>query len=223
MFKIMIIILLILCGFNLSVNAENTNGKNFMLPKTFKINDEFLPPLDASSIPEKNKTVSTETPKVNKTTQTVKTNPVKSSSQIINKSPAVYKQPALTITTPAKNNGAKSSTVQTNTIKPNILNKVNNASSLTNLIKNYDCDYSGTLKSTIIALSTMGIATSSYNTEKGQILATLPSGKELFILVVPFNNNSTYVRITPADGNYNLPMATINTIFSNIQDNLTLN
>jgi len=241
MFKIIkvlniILISLLLCELNFSANAEDTNGKNFMLPKTFKINDEFLPPLNASSTTKQSKTLSTETnavnvnksnsvttSTVNKTMQTVKTNNVGTSAQVKNKVPAVYKQPtAIITTTPSNNNSAKSTVVRTNAVKPVTVNKSNNLS-LTNLIKNYDCDYADTLKSTIISLSTMGITTSSYNTDKGQISAFLPSGKEIFILVVPFDNNSTYVRITPADGTYNLPMTTINTIFSNIQDNLSPN
>lgn len=215
---IIVLLSIILCGFNLSAKAEGNSGKNFILPKTFKINDKFLPPLDAKTQPAQNKTVSTGTIQV----KVYKPNSVVTSTPVKNTPPAVYKQPSSIVTkTPAKNNNAKSSTVQTNPIKINTANKANNSASLTNLIKNYECAYADTLKSTIIALSAMGITPESYNTERGQIVAKLPSGKEIFILVVPSNNgSSTNVRITPTDGNYNLPMITINEIFSNIGGSL---
>lgn len=229
-----ILISLVLCGFNHSAKAEGNSGKNFILPKTFKINDEFLPPLDVKSKPKQNKTVSTDTipvtvykansvntSTVNKAVQTIKTNSTETSTQVKSPIPAVYKQPTAVITTtPAKNNNDKTSIIQTNPIKTNSANKTNKTASLTNLIKNYEYAYADTLKSTIITLSSMGITPDSYNTERGQIIAKLPSGKEIFILVAPFKDTSSCVRITPTDGNYNLPMTTINEIFSNIGDNL---
>ena len=234
---VLILIAFILCGFDLSAKAEGNSGKNFILPKTFKINDEFLPPLDAKQNSPQNKTVSTQTipvkvikPNAVITTtsvpkaQTVKTNSVVTSTQIKNKIPAVYKQSSAVITTsPAKNNNAKSTVIQTNPIKTNPIYKSNNATSITNLIKNYEYSYADTLKSTVIALSAMGITPDSYNTERGQIIAKLPSGKEIFVLLAPFNEGSTYVRITPTDGNYNIPINTINEIFSNINENLPAN
>ncbi|HBG47919.1 MAG TPA: hypothetical protein DDW90_00075 [Cyanobacteria bacterium UBA9971] len=234
---VIILIALVLCGFELSSKAEGTSGKNFILPKTFKINDEFLPPLDAKPNLPQNKTVSTEptpikvikpnaviTSTSNPKVQTVKTNSVTTSTQTKNKIPVVYKQPDAVITTnPAKNNNVKSTVIQTNPIKTNTINKSGNATSITNLIKNYESSYADTLKSTIIALSAMGIIPESYNTEKGQIIAKLPSGKEIFILLVPFKEDTTCVRITPTDGNYNISLYTINEIFSNIKENLPAN
>ena len=230
---------LVLCEFNLLVKAEGNSGKNFILPKTFKINDKFLPPLNAKSETPKKKTVSTvkNLVKVNKPTsvivltgnkpvKTFKPNSAVTSTQINNKIPAVYKQPAsasILAKTSIKNNNIKSSIIQTNSVKINPTIKSNNAASLTSLIKNYKYPYADTLKSTITALSSMEITPESYNTERGQIIAKLPSGKEIFILLVPFNENSTCVRITPTDENYNLPMTSINEIFSNIKDNLSPN
>lgn len=92
--------------------------------------------------------------------------------------------------------------------------------SLENLVKNYKNSYADTLKSTIVSLNMMGIKTTSYNTQKGQIIAKLPSGKEIFVLIVPFSENQTSIRITPANGEYNLPMDIINEIFSAVEDNL---
>jgi len=218
---VIIIIALVLCGFNISAKAEGSSGKNFILPKTFKINDEFLPPLDTKSDSLQKKTISTETIPVKIIKPNIVTTSTNNSKE---KVPTVYKQSSVVITTSsAKNNSVKSTVVQTNPVKINPVNKSNNATSLTNLIKNYESSYADTLKSTIIALSAIGITPDSYNTERGQIIAKLPSGKEIFILVVPFTDNSTGVRITPTDGNYNLPLTTINEIFSNIGENLPAN
>ena len=228
--KVTAIILIsqVLCGFNPSVKAAGNSGKNFMLPKSFKINDAYLPPIDTKPEPQKDKAVSTSNPTIERSkavsVTTIKSNSTVTTTEIKNKIPAVQKQSSSIITTnSAKNNNIKSNITQTNPIKTSSVNKTNNAVSLTNLIKNYENSYSDTLKSTIIALSSMGITPDSYNTEKGQIIAKLPSGKEIFILVVPFNERQTCVRITPIDGNYNMPMIMINEIFSNIKDDLPAN
>lgn len=209
-FKLTAIILLIFCGLKLPANAQTSSGKNFILPKSFKINDDYLPPLDLKPEPKQNKTTSTNPP--SQTTQTKNTIPV------------VNKQPTATITTtPAPNDGSKTKTVQTNPVTINTANKTNNSTSLSNLIKVYDSSYENTMKSTIISLAAMGISPDSYNTDKGQILAKLPSGQGIFILLVPLGDNSTTVRITPTDGNYNIPLNTVNAIFSDINSNLTDN
>ena len=239
--KIVVIlsISLLLCELKLSVNAQANSGKNFILPKTFKINDKFLPPLDAKIEHPQSKSVSTGTVQV----KVVKPNSAVTSTQPKKTAPVAYRQPASVVTTAsdlnnlklinatttqkiikqtsANNNNIKSVVVQTNPLKTNSTNKVNNSVSLTNLIKNYRYTYADTLKSTITAFSSVGITLNSYNTERGQIIAKLPSGQEIFILVAPFNDNSTYVRVTPTDGNYNIPMTIINELFLNISNNLS--
>jgi hypothetical protein len=100
---------------------------------------------------------------------------------------------------------------------------VYNNISLTSLVKNYKYSYDDTLKSTMVSLLEAGLTPVSYNTDKGQIIARLSSGKEVFVLIVPFGNTYTCVRITPTDGNYNLPMNTINQVFSSIDLNLKSN
>lgn len=93
--------------------------------------------------------------------------------------------------------------------------------SLTNLIKNYNYDYASTFKLTLNTLPQFNIIPLDCDSSKGQIRAKLAStGKELFILLLPSNQNLTNVRITPADGNYNLPTGLVNQIFDAIGKNL---
>lgn len=195
--KILAIILILLFGCGYQTNAKETANscKNFILPKTFKINDDYLPPLNTKPITK---------PTVKTTVTPVKT------EKIVQPPPKAPVKPTVkTVSIPVKKDITPVSV-------PNIVNTV----SLTNLVKSYKYSYTDTLQSTIISLSSLEITPVSYNTEKGQISAKLSSGKEIFILIVPFSENYTCVRITPTDGNYNLPMTTINQIFSAISDNL---
>ena len=240
-----IMISLILCGFKAAAKDAVSSGKNFILPKTFKINDQFLPPLDLKPEKFKNKPVATVNIPVKavKTSNgatakvlTIKTAPVITSkinkpassvisTQIKKETPVLYKQPGKIQIQSAQQikpaNFVKAQ-VMIASKKNNTSNSLKsiNSVSLTNLIKNYNFSYANTIKSTVTSLSEMQIIPVSYNTEKGQIIAKLASGKELFILIIPYKENYTCVRITPADGNYNLPMTTINEIFLTISNNL---
>lgn len=94
--------------------------------------------------------------------------------------------------------------------------KTINDVSLTNLIKNYDYDYASTFKSTLNTLFQSDITLVAYDSNSGQIKARLKSGRELFILLLPSQDKLTHVRITPADGRYDLPMDIVNGIFKGI-------
>lgn len=93
--------------------------------------------------------------------------------------------------------------------------------SLTNLIKNYEYDYSSTFKLTLDTLVQFNVIPIDCDSAKGQIRARLASsGREIFILLLPSSQKLTHVRITPADGNYNLPLGFVNQIFDAIDKNL---
>ncbi|HSA07662.1 MAG TPA: hypothetical protein P5556_10850 [Candidatus Gastranaerophilales bacterium] len=92
--------------------------------------------------------------------------------------------------------------------------------SLTDLIQNFNDSYSKTLESTMTTLAQFNIEPLFYDSSKGQIKAKLISGKEIFILLLPSREKLTHVRITPADGRYNLSKELVSEIFINIQRNL---
>lgn len=92
--------------------------------------------------------------------------------------------------------------------------------SLTKFVKNYKYNYSQTLNSTIIALTEFNIEPLCYDSSRGHIKARLNTGKELFIMLLPSTEKMTHVRITPADGQYNISMDLIGDIFTNIERNL---
>ena len=92
--------------------------------------------------------------------------------------------------------------------------------SLLSLIKNFNYDYSKTFKSVITTLNQFGIEIVSYDSSRGQINARLDSGRELFIMLLPSKETLTHVRITPADGRYNISTELVDKIFKNIDRNL---
>lgn len=191
--------------------AKSVNSNNFLLPKSFKINDAYLPPLETPTVSKQTVTVTTQ--KANTPVKTTKTNAVTTSDEVKKTTSAVNT---------VKTSTPKTVTLQTNPVKKTVAEtKVgNNSSSLQYLVKSYAYSYANTLNATIISLSQTGITPVSCNTSKGQIIARLDSGKEIFILLVPYSEKLTSIRITPADGIYNLPMAIINQIFTAIEDNL---
>lgn len=254
--KFIILSIFCLIAYSLQVEAKtpDNSGNNFLLPKTFKINEKLLPPLDTKSKQQQNKSVTKSIISENKSNNTSTTNTVntnvnakeKKSSVTVNSTPVkketlvIYKQPSSTVIKTSNQPSIKQSLIKENqkvvpssiTSVPKTIIKTNpaisvikpnntlSAASLSNLVKNYEYSYEDTLKSTLMALSESGIVPVSYNTERGQIVAKFASGKEIFVLLVPFSENFTCVRITPNDGNYYLPMSTINQIFSSIDINL---
>jgi hypothetical protein len=90
---------------------------------------------------------------------------------------------------------------------------------LNNFIKSYQKPYMNVYISTLTTLSDTQTVT-SYDSSKGEIKTRLKNGKELYVLVVPFQNNTTKVRITPGDGVYDIPSETIATMFSGINSEL---
>ncbi|EKE04577.1 MAG: hypothetical protein ACD_20C00047G0007 [uncultured bacterium] len=89
--------------------------------------------------------------------------------------------------------------------------------SLSDCIKQYRYQYLDTFISTLAALSNSKINITSYNTSKGEIKAKLGNGKGLYILVNAPQSNMTQVRITPADGIYDIPAETISKLFEDIR------
>ncbi|OGI01162.1 MAG: hypothetical protein A2Y25_09020 [Candidatus Melainabacteria bacterium GWF2_37_15] len=94
--------------------------------------------------------------------------------------------------------------------------------SLINFIRNYEYDYKRTFSSTLNTLVQLNITPVDYDSGRGQIRARLSSGKELFIFLLPSQEKLTHVRITPADGRYNVPPEMINELFQGIGKNLIL-
>ena len=92
--------------------------------------------------------------------------------------------------------------------------------SLTELIKNFNYSYPKTFRSTLTTLMQFNIKPVSYDSSKGEIKAKLATGKEIFILLLPSQEKLTHVRITPADGRYDISRELISQIFQTIERNL---
>lgn len=221
------IIFLSLSGTELKVEAQNAN--KFLLPKTFKIQNYPV----SQTVSTENKRNSEHKPNSSGiySGMPVKTN--KSGTSTISTDKIQIKTNHTLQTIQTRQN-IESNNIQTNSVRVNNTviqtnpvvktikkekksEQVDKSVSLKNLVKNYKNSYNDTLKSTVASLNIMGITIISYNTQKGQIIAKLPSGKEIFVLIVPFSAERTCVRITPVDGEYNLPGNTIEEIFSEIE------
>jgi len=101
-------------------------------------------------------------------------------------------------------------------ILPEVKEKPQSTGTLSNHIKSYQQPYLSVYMAALSALSN-NLTIVSYDSAKGVIKARARGGEELFILVASFQNNLTKVRITPADGIYDIPLDVINGIFEGIK------
>ncbi len=92
--------------------------------------------------------------------------------------------------------------------------------SLISLIRNFEYDYASTFKSTLSTLLQFNIIPVDYDSARGWIKARSESGRELFILLLPSREKLTHVRITPADGRYDISAELVNDIFKAIERSL---
>lgn len=92
--------------------------------------------------------------------------------------------------------------------------------SLADLVKNFEYDYESTFKHTLNTFSQLNITILKFDTERGHINARMDSGKELFIFILPSSEKLTHVRITPADGRYDISVQFIKNIFRTIERSL---
>ncbi len=169
-------------------------AEDYILPKTFSIEKPTM--LPAYEVPEKQPE---NTP--------VKTSPVEVKQEKSDNTAAVsVKQ--------------EQQPENVKTTSYNISAPVKTDISLTDLIKNFNYSYPKTFRSTMTTLMQFNIKPVSYDSSKGEIKAKLDSGKEIFILLLPSQKKLTYVRITPADGRYDISKELVSQIFKNLERNL---
>jgi len=94
--------------------------------------------------------------------------------------------------------------------------------SLTDFVRSFNASYSNTFVATLYALSEAKIEVLSFNSLEGKIYARLYRAKDLYVLIQPFNSKVTLVRITPADGVYNIPDTLVKEFFNNLKIELTV-
>jgi len=103
-------------------------------------------------------------------------------------------------------------------IKPekNPVSNSNKALSLSHYIKNINSSYSNTFMIVLSALSDSKAEILSFNSMDGKIYARLSNHKNLYVLIHPVNSKITSVRITPADGIYNISDTFADSIFEKL-------
>lgn len=219
-FAIFIIILnfaTVLFFYGESASAKDLNS-GYILPKTFKINDKYLPPLNSTppSNPAKGETSTITVIKGNQKT-TVKT-PKAITTRTSHTSSTPPKESNVTlkpVKTPQSQNITK--TPATTPAKPFITSVSSPKTvSLTSLVRKYDLAYPEAFRSAVLALSDMQIPAENFNSATGQIVFRLKNRKEFFMLIAPFEQNASFIRITPADGDYAVSLESLDQIFSAI-------
>ncbi|MFH0702679.1 MAG: hypothetical protein V2B14_03975 [bacterium] len=93
--------------------------------------------------------------------------------------------------------------------------------SLSDFVRSYHYIYLDTFVSTLAVLASLDIAVISYDSSKGEIKARLNNGKDIFILVISYDEKITYIRITPINGDYNIPVEIVKNILDNVKLELT--
>jgi len=100
----------------------------------------------------------------------------------------------------------------------NILNQTLAANlSLNDYMQNFQYPYDKVFINTLAALSDLNFQITSFNSTKGEIFAKFKK-KELYIVISKTDNNKTLVRITPADGIYDISSDVTKEIFDNLKN-----
>ena len=209
--------------FNFSINMANANnnGSEFYLPKSSiiasKINSvNYTQTIanDTNTTKTIAKPMSAIKPKVEADSKTVpvikgKINPATKPET----KPTVKQNPVI--------NTENSKIPKTNQKATSNAACIDPIISLSNFIKNFNASYSSTFVATLYSLAESKVEIISFNSLEGKIYAKLYK-KDLYVLVNPINNKTTSVRITPADGVYNIPDTLIKVFFSNLINELSI-
>ncbi len=96
----------------------------------------------------------------------------------------------------------------------------NSSQNLLDHLKAYDASYMEVYVNTIATLTDLDTKILSFNSEKGHINARISGDKEVFIIILPVNQKLTYIRVTPANGEYDLSQKFLSNFFTKIQSKL---
>lgn len=74
----------------------------------------------------------------------------------------------------------------------------------------------------ISALAKSPVTVVSFDSASGRIFCNYKNIKAIYAIVESPSSNSTIIKITPADGNYNIPLTIINKIFEDVNSSITV-
>ncbi|MDD3594141.1 MAG: hypothetical protein PHX18_05900 [Candidatus Gastranaerophilales bacterium] len=93
-------------------------------------------------------------------------------------------------------------------------------SSLTQYINYYQGGYDNVFMAVVSTIEKSDINLVSFDSQSGRIFCNYKGQKPMFVSVSEYNDKTVMVKVTPADGIYNIPSAEINKIFGGINTTL---
>ncbi|MFA6989776.1 MAG: hypothetical protein WC197_06885 [Candidatus Gastranaerophilaceae bacterium] len=96
------------------------------------------------------------------------------------------------------------------------------SSSISNYTATFNRSYDDVFITALSALEKSPLTVISFDSESGRIFCNYRNLKAIYGKVESTSVNSTIFRITPADGNYNIPLTIINGIFHDMRGNTAL-
>lgn len=100
--------------------------------------------------------------------------------------------------------------------KAPLLPQDNVNTSVSRHINYYQGSYDKVFMATVSTIEKSDINLVSFDSESGRIFCNYKGQKPMFVSVSEYNDKTVMVKVTPADGVYNLPSGEINRIFGNI-------
>ncbi len=92
--------------------------------------------------------------------------------------------------------------------------------SITSVVQYFNSPYDKVFSHLLGVVNASDFELVSYDSEKGRIFANYKSEKPIYITVSRYNSTNVMVKITPADGIYDLPATVTNKIFSDLNRSL---
>jgi hypothetical protein len=100
--------------------------------------------------------------------------------------------------------------------------KTESAASLANFTASFKKPYDKVFITAVSTLEKSPITVVSFDTASGRIFCNYRETKSIYGVVESTSSNSTVFRITPADGNYNIPLTIIKSIFQEMEQELSV-
>ena len=107
-----------------------------------------------------------------------------------------------------------------NVKKGAILPNDNVSQSITNVIQYFNYPYDKVFSHLLGVLENSELELVSYDSQKGRIFSNYKGEKPIYITVSQYNSSNVMVKITPADGIYNIPAGVTDKIFAELNRSL---
>lgn len=93
---------------------------------------------------------------------------------------------------------------------------------ITNVVQYFNAPYDKVFSHIIGIVDNSDLELVSYDTKTGRIFSNYQNEKPVYITVSQYNTDNVMVKITPADGIYNIPVSVIDKIFADLNRSLAI-